>query len=364
VERIRRLIQQKHEKYTGELIKLEKEQEKRSNEIKENQKEFEDVENTIAVSGGDKARELQDQLDKTRVAHALAERNAEKAREELELLESGRKILNEDYKESSKDLKKLTQDLDKATKKVKKLESQISAKVTRLSELEGAAANNSEAVTTQRDELESLRKDAGELEMQKHRLEGEKEQLEIQLTSAEEQIVRSKQWLESVEIDAKEADFQLKDLEVGNESASKNLDNIKTKHNNVLRTIESHQKRLSELETKLRNDSMQLASQEAAQRAREEFGGYTKGVKGLLQCRDERTLKGIIGTVAYFSSTLPNSAIVPIMPFNVLSSRHCKSALTPFVYPPNSSLALCAASCEANCIESFLSLVSSSDNLF
>ena len=286
------------EKYTGELVKLEKEQEKRSTEIKENQKQFEDVENTIAVSGGDKARELQEELDKTRVAHALAERNAEKAREELELLESGRKVLNEDYKESSKDLKGLTQDLDKATKKVKKLESQVSAKVTRLSELEGAAANNSEAVTTQRDELESLRKDAGELEMQKHRLEGEKEQLEIQLTSAEEQIVRSKQWLESVKTDAKEADFQLKDLEVGNESAAKNLDNIKTKHNDVLRTIESHQKRLSELEAKLRNDSMQLASQEAAQRAREEFGGYTKGVKALLQCRDERKLRGIIGTIA------------------------------------------------------------------
>ena len=286
------------EKYTGELIKLEKEQEKRSTEIKENQKQFEDVENTIAVSGGDKARELQEELDKTRVAHALAERNAEKAREELELLESGRKVLNEDYKESSKDLKGLTQDLDKATKKVKKLESQVSAKVTRLSELEGAAANNSEAVTTQRDELESLRKDAGELEMQKHRLEGEKEQLEIQLTSAEEQIVRSKQWLESVKTDAKEADFQLKDLEVGNESATKNLDNIKIKHNDVLKTIESHQKRLSELEAKLRNDSMQLASQEAAQRAREEFGGYTKGVKALLQCRDERKLRGIIGTIA------------------------------------------------------------------
>ena len=214
------------------------------------------------------------------------------------MLESGRKVLNEDYKESSKDLKGLTQDLDKATKKVKKLESQVSAKVTRLNELEGAAANNSEAVTTQRDELESLRKDAGELEMQKHRLEGEKEQLEIQLTSAEEQIVRSKQWLESVKTDAKEADFQLKDLEVGNESAAKNLDNIKNKHNDVLRTIESHQKRLSELEAKLRNDSMQLASQEAAQRAREEFGGYTKGVKALLQCRDERKLRGIIGTIA------------------------------------------------------------------
>ena len=60
-----------------------------------------------------------------------------------------------------------------------------------------------------------MRKDAGELEMQRHRLEGEKEQLEIQLKNADEQLVRSKQWFDSIITDAKEADFQLKDLEVG-----------------------------------------------------------------------------------------------------------------------------------------------------
>ena len=53
-------------------------------------------------------------------------------------------------------------------------ESKITAKVSQLSELEGAAANNSEAVAKNRDDLENLRKEAGELEMQRHRLEGEK----------------------------------------------------------------------------------------------------------------------------------------------------------------------------------------------
>jgi len=43
---------------------------------------------------------------------------------------------------------------------------------------------------------------------------------------------------------------------------------------------------------------MKLASQEAAQRAREEFGGYAKGVQALLECRDKGELRGIIGTIA------------------------------------------------------------------
>ena len=134
--------------------------------------------------------------------------------------------------------------------------------------------------------------------MQRHRLDGEKEQIEIQLTSAKEQVIRSKKWLDSIETDVKEADYQLKDLEVGRKSTTQNLDKVKTKHNNILRTIEAHQEKLGTIESKLRTLSMKLASQEAAQRARDEFGGYAKAVKALLDCRDKRELRGIIGTIA------------------------------------------------------------------
>ncbi len=286
------------EKYTKELEKLEKEQTQRKKQIEENQNQFEAVEKNIAVSGGDKARELQEELDQVRVAHALAERNSDAASNDLQELESVRKTLVEEHKIASNELKGLTKELEKITKEVKKLESQVKAKVTRLSEMEGAAASDSKAVSSQRDRLEEFRKDAGELEMQRHRLEGEKEQLGLQLESAKEQVTRSKQWLDSIETDVKEADFQLKDLEIGRESTAKNLDKIKTKHKKALETIESHQNNLSRIEAKLRDESMKLASQEAAQRAKEEFGGYAKGVTAVLQCRDEGKLNGIIGTIA------------------------------------------------------------------
>ncbi len=286
------------EKYTKELEKLEKEQTQRKKQIEENQNKFEAVEKNIAVSGGDKARELQEELDQVRVAHALAERNSDAAGNDLQELEKIRKILVEEHKIASNELKGLTKELEKVTKGVKKFESEVKAKVTRLSEMEGAVASDSKAVSSQRDSLEGLRKDAGELEMQRHRLEGEKEQLELQLESANGQVTRSKQWLDSIETDVKEADFQLKDLEIGRESTGKNLDKIKTKHKKVLETIESHQNNLSRIEARLRDESMKLASQEAAQRAKEEFGGYAKGVTAVLQCRDEGKLKGIIGTIA------------------------------------------------------------------
>ncbi len=237
-------------------------------------------------------------MDKARVAHALSERNVDGARNRLQELEISRKVLNGEHKIALKELKNLNQDLTRISKEVSKIENKIAAKVSKLSELEGAAANNSEAVSTQRDELEVLRKNAGELEMQRHRLDGEKEQIEIQLTNAKEQVIRSKKWLESIETDVKEADYQLKDLEVGRKSTTQNLDKVKTKHNNILKTIETHQDKLGIIEAKLRALSMKLASKEAAQRAREEFGGYTKGVQALLECRDKGELRGIIGTIA------------------------------------------------------------------
>ena len=286
------------DRYTEELEELEKEQGQRKLDIDDNQKKFEDVEKTIAVTGGDKARELQEDLDKARVAHALAERNSDAAHKDLRELEKTRKLLSLEHKISSNELKELMGELEKSSKRVKKLESEVKAKVTRLSELESSAASDSEAVSNRRDNLEKLRKDAGELEMQRHRLEGEKEQLGLQLISAREQVGRSGQLLESIVTDVKEADFQLEDLQVGRESAAKNLNKIKTKHKTALETIESHQKRLTRIEAQLRDESMKLASQEAAQRAREEFGGYAKGVKAILQCRDEGKLKGIIGTIA------------------------------------------------------------------
>ena len=286
------------ERYTEELSELEKEQKKIKEDIKGKENQFGNIEKNIAVSGGDKARELQEELDKTRVAHALSERNVDGATKRLQELEVSRKILDEDHKIASKELKNLNSNLTTISKNVSKIEEKIAIKVSKLSELEGAAANNSEAVSTQRDELEILRKDAGELEMQRHRLDGEKEQIEIQLASAREQVIRSNKWLESIETDVKEADYQLKDLEVGKKSTTQNLDKVKTKHNKILTMIGTHQEKLGRIESKLRTSSMKLASQEAAQRAREEFGGYAKGVQALLECRDKGELRGIIGTIA------------------------------------------------------------------
>ena len=286
------------ERYTEELSELEKEQKKIKEDIRGKENQFGNIEKNIAVSGGDKARELQEELDKTRVAHALSERNVDGATKRLQELEVSRKILDEDHKIASKELKNLNSNLTTISKNVSKIEEKIAIKVSKLSELEGAAANNSEAVSTQRDELEILRKDAGELEMQRHRLDGEKEQIEIQLASAREQVIRSNKWLESIETDVKEADYQLKDLEVGKKSTTQNLDKVKTKHNKILTMIGTHQEKLGRIESKLRTSSMKLASQEAAQRAREEFGGYAKGVQALLECRDKGELRGIIGTIA------------------------------------------------------------------
>ena len=100
------------EKYTKELEKIDKKQLKRREEIEANQLKFKEIENEIGISGGNKARELQEELDKARVAHALAGRNAESAQNELRDLEIERKTIVGEHKVASNELKTLTKDLD------------------------------------------------------------------------------------------------------------------------------------------------------------------------------------------------------------------------------------------------------------
>ncbi|MCK5920994.1 MAG: hypothetical protein KAG66_08635, partial [Methylococcales bacterium] len=71
------------------------------------------------------ARELQEDLDKARVAHALAERNSDAAHKDLQELEKARKLLSQDHNITSNELKELMSKLEKSSKEVKKLESEV-----------------------------------------------------------------------------------------------------------------------------------------------------------------------------------------------------------------------------------------------
>ena len=113
------------EKYAKELEKIDKEQNKRKEDIEANQIKFKEIENEIGISGGNKARELQEELDKVRVAHALAGRNAESAQKELRELEIERKTIQSEHKEASNELKTLTKELESLNKDIKKLESKV-----------------------------------------------------------------------------------------------------------------------------------------------------------------------------------------------------------------------------------------------
>ena len=270
----------------GLIVRHEKELEELVGELEERQTaigvledNYKKVEEEISAAGGDRARELQEQLDKARVEQALAQSNSESAGARLVELEASRRQLGDARKAAAAELKELRDALDEARAGAGELEAQVTTAASELARLEASAADGSQEISGQRDALDALRQAAGELEMQRHRLEGEREQLERQLQLAREQLERSEQLLKAAREDSADADFQLQDLELGRKSAADNLRKVTAKHGKLV-------------------SELALAAEEAATRARDEIGGYARAVQSVLAARDTGELDGIVGTIA------------------------------------------------------------------
>ena len=289
----------------GLIVRHEKELEELVGELEERQTTigvFEDdykkVEDEIFDAGGDRARELQEQLDKARVEQALAQSNSESAGARLVELEASRRQLGDARKAAAAELKELRDALDEARAGAGELEAQVTTAASELARLEASAADGSQEISGQRDALDALRQAAGELEMQRHRLEGEREQLERQLQLAREQLERSEQLLKAAREDSADADFQLQDLELGRKSAADNLRKVTAKHGKLVSELVLAADRLERSESELREAALALAAEEAATHARDEIGGYARAVQSVLAARDTGELDGIVGTIA------------------------------------------------------------------
>ncbi|MEC9354041.1 MAG: hypothetical protein VX686_02140, partial [Candidatus Thermoplasmatota archaeon] len=256
------------------------------------------VEEDISAAGGDRARELQQQLDEARVAQALAQSNSEQAQKQLTELETMRKTLRTEHHAAAAELKVLRKSLDTARSETETLVEQAAENETELAKREGAAASGSQEIEAQRATLDELRQAAGALEMQRHRLEGEREQLELQLTQAREQATGNEQLLVAAQADVDDIDFHLQDLQLGRKSAADNLRKVTRKYDKLNGELAQISEALERAERELHEASVALAAEQAAQRTQDELGGYARAVQGVLAARDAGDLPGIVGTIA------------------------------------------------------------------
>ena len=285
-------------RYREELEELESELKERQATIGTLEHEYKNVEDDISAAGGDRARELQQQLDEARVAQALAQSNSEQAQKQLAELETMRKTLRTEHRAAAAELKVLRKSLDAARSETETLVEQAAENEAELAEREGAAASGSQEIEAQRATLDELRQAAGTLEMQRHRLEGEREQLELQLAQTREQAMGNEQLLVAAQADVDDVDFHLQDLQLGRKSAADNLRKVTRKYDKLNGELAQVSEALERAERELHETSVALAAEQAAQRTQDELGGYARAVQGVLAARDAGDLPGIVGTIA------------------------------------------------------------------
>ena len=285
-------------RYREELEELESELKERQATIGTLEHEYKNVEDDISAAGGDRARELQQQLDEARVAQALAQSNSEQAQKQLAELETMRKTLRTEHHTAAAELKMLRKSLDTIRSETEMLVEQAAENEAELAEREGAAASGSQEIEAQRAILDELRQAAGTLEMQRHRLEGEREQLELQLAQTREQAMGNEQLLMAAQADVDDVDFHLQDLQLGRKSAADNLRKVTRKYDKLNGELAQVSEALERAERELHETSVALAAEQAAQRTQDELGGYARAVQGVLAARDAGDLPGIVGTIA------------------------------------------------------------------
>ena len=285
-------------RYRKELEELKGELKERKATIETLEDEYKKVEAEISAAGGDRARELQQQLDEARVAQALAQSNTEQAQKRLTELETVRKTLRTEHRTAAGELKALRKSLDTARSETEALAEQAAESEAQLAKREGAAASGSQEIEAQRAALDELRQAASTLEMQCHRLDGEREQLELQLAQVREQAAGGEQLLAAAQADTDDANFQLQDLQLGRRSAADNLRKVTRKHDKLGGELAQTSEALERAERELHEASVALAAEQAAQRTQDELGGYARAVQGVLAARDAGDLPGIVGTVA------------------------------------------------------------------
>lgn len=287
------------ERYCAEVEKLERDAARLQQQAEETAAALKATEAEIAAAGGDEARELVKQLDLARVAEAVARQAASQAGTRLAELEATRLELRESHREAGGGLAQLQRQREALDATATRLAEAVETDERELVQLETAAATDSRAVAGQRETVEALRAAEGELANRRHRLAGELKGLERQhdeLAAAMAQVVEI---VAGARADAEEADWALKDLRVGRDSASTNLRKLKAKLTAARTAAATQAAEVRELERSVQAATVQHASLVATQKAHDEiYRSYGRAEQALLAARDRGELRGLVGTVA------------------------------------------------------------------
>ncbi len=264
------------------------------------------VDRELETRGGKEFRELKEKIDAVRVLVArsddriaTADSSMEELRGELEGLKKEQEeassevlTLTAQHEERAKLLEQRTAELARKKKALAEVQGQISACDTELAELEKDIQGRDKDVRQREDALNRQN-------MERDRLEGRAQRLEADIAAIDED-------LKAQEFGVTDAEWRIKEIKDADRGSGKEIKALQEEYLQK-RTAESRLARESdELEQAIKALHRDLSRLKAEEEAAGEIArGYNRAVRGIMEVRDSRTIRGIHGTIAELAEVDP-----------------------------------------------------------
>jgi len=271
--------------------------------IDETRKGLEAVEARIEAEGGREARELQEALDRVRIAKAKAEEAARFARSRLAELEQEQQAAAREATNLRKELGQTRRKEATADEKVTGLTREQESVQSRFEELKKEAADSDEAVAKLQEAQTQIKKEVDEATTGTHRLALEVEGLQSRHERQEAEAKLARQKEEQAQEEAEQARWQLRDLTAGINSVKDNLRKLKERVVQRNAELQDDQGRLRDCNQRIEELTQSQVRLRAEKAAEDSFvRGYSRAVQGILEARDSGQLDNLCGTIAELGS--------------------------------------------------------------
>jgi chromosome segregation protein len=290
---------QRIQNFTAEREKLGQQVQALKEKQDEVQKRFAELEQRIRDEGGEDAAQLSEKIKAARDLMVRTEAEINFARTSLDEAREASQPLAEELRRAEKELERNRRIQGECAAEQQKTSKSLEAKKKELDQLrESISKSDSGAMQVNKDLVQlKVEHEAKQLELHQAKLESDR--TAERLSAVAKTLAEAETQREAAATDLKETSWQLKELEKAGGGAEKKRREAQTRLLELRKEQAEHARQAEELEARIRRLQRELselrAAEEAAARAQ---GGYGRAVQDILEARDKREIKGIIGTVA------------------------------------------------------------------
>ncbi|MEA3202793.1 MAG: chromosome segregation protein, partial [Thermoplasmata archaeon] len=266
---------------------------------KDAQARLAEAEKRIREEGGEEAQKLQ---EKVTLAHGEMTRLEEKinfAKAELASAREALAPLAEELRRIEKALASETKMRDVCAAEHAKATKDLDARRKELEALRTAISSSDKGAMRVNQEMSALKQEHEAKQLELHEAKLEADRTAERLKAAEKALADTTLQADALSKDLEETTWQLKELRANTGGAGKKTKESEKRLFELRKAHGDLMKQAEDLETRIRRldrERIDLqANEDAAARAQ---GGYGRAVQDVLQARDKREIKGIIGTVA------------------------------------------------------------------